>query len=131
MTKGVAHPKRVLVVEDEPSICRFCQRALTTEGFEVETVGDGASAQKMLRESDYDLCLLDIRTPVMDGKQLYQWLEEERPRLLGGVMFITGDLISGDTKSFLERVSRPFLPKPFTLDELKTMVRETLGQMGK
>ena len=131
MTSEGAQLKRVLVVEDEPSICRFCQRALTAEGFEVDTVGDGAGAQSLLREKDYALCLFDIRIPVMDGKQLYQWVAEEYPQLLGRVIFITGDLISGDTKSFLEQTGCPFLPKPFTLDELKTMVRKTLGQMGK
>ncbi|GAG80762.1 unnamed protein product, partial [marine sediment metagenome] len=73
----------------------------------------------------------DIRTPVMNGKQLYQWASEEHPELLNGMIFITGDLVSGDTKSFLERVGRPFLPKPFTIDELKTIVRETFGQMEK
>jgi len=131
MTSNEPSAKRALVVEDEPSICQFCKRVLVGEGFEVDTVGDGARAQNMLREKGYDLCLFDIRTPVMDGKQLYQWVGEEHPELLGRVIFITGDLISGDTESFLERAGRPFLPKPFTLDELKTMVSETLGQAGK
>lgn len=131
MTNDEAYLKRALVVEDEPSICQFCKRVLANEGFEVDTVSDGASAQKILREKGYTLCLFDIRIPVMDGKQLYQWVGEEHPELLGRVIFITGDLISGDTKSFLEGAGRPFLPKPFTLDELKTMVNETLKQAGK
>lgn len=123
--------RRVLVMEDEPSISQVCLRVLTSEEFEVDVAVDGASAQDMLGEKDYDLCLIDIRTPVMNGKQFYQWVSEKHPELLSGVIFTTGDLISGDTKSFLEQVDRPFLPKPFTIDELKTIVRETLGQMEK
>ena len=123
--------KRVLVVEDEPSICQVCLRALGGEGFEVDVADDGVRAQNMLRKRDYDLCLVDVRTPGMNGKQFYQWLNEEHPELLDGVIFTTGDLVSGDTKSFLEQVGRPFLPKPFTLDELKTVVRDTLRQIEK
>lgn len=120
--------RRVLVMEDEPSISQVCLRALTSEEFEVDIAVNGAIARDMLREKEYDLCLIDIRTPVMDGKQFYQWVSEKRPELISGVIFTTGDLISGDTKSFLEQVGRPFLPKPFTIDELKTIIRKTMGQ---
>jgi DNA-binding response OmpR family regulator len=131
MKHSSASVKSVLVVEDEPSISQVCLRALTSEGFEVDIADNGANAQDMLGEKGYDLCLIDIRTPVMNGKQFYQWVSENHPELVSGVIFTTGDLISGDTKNFLERVGRPFLPKPFTVDELKTIVRETLGQMEK
>lgn len=129
MKNSSASVKRVLVVEDEPSICQVCLRILTSEGFEVDIAADGANAQDLLGAKDYDLCLIDIRTPVINGEQLYQWVNEKHPKLLNGVIFTTGDLISRDTKSFLEQAGRPFLAKPFTLDELKTMVRETFKQM--
>jgi len=132
MKNSSASVKRVLVMEDEPSISQVCLRALTSEEeFEVDIAVNGAIARDMLGEKEYDLCLIDIRTPVMNGKQLYQWVSEKHPELISGVIFTTGDLISRDTKSFLDRVGRPFLPKPFTIDELKTIVRETLGQMEK
>ena len=87
--------------------------------------------RKMLREKDYDLCLIDIRTPVMNGKQLYQCIQEKHPKLIDKVIFTTGDVTSGDTQSFLELTGRPFLLKPFTPDELRTIVRETLRQIEK
>jgi DNA-binding response OmpR family regulator len=123
--------KRVLVVEDEPSISQVCQRTLTGEGFEVDIAADGASARDMLGGKEYDLCLIDIRTPVMNGQQLYQWISEKHPKLLKRLIFTTGDSVGSDTKSFLEQVGRPFLPKPFTLDELKTVVSETLRQIER
>jgi DNA-binding response OmpR family regulator len=131
MKKSSASVRRVLVMEDEPSISQVCRRALTSEEFEVDIAVNGARARDMLGEKKYDLCLIDIRTPVMNGKQFYQWLSKQHPELVSGVIFTTGDLISADTKSFLEQVGRPFLFKPFTIDELKTIVRETLGQMEK
>jgi len=85
----------------------------------------------MLDEKDYELCLIDIRTPVMNGEQLYQVIVEKHQKLVGGVIFTTGDMADEYTKHFLEVAGRPFLPKPFTPDELKTMVRETLGQITR
>ena len=120
--------KRILVVEDEPEINQICQRALGSEGFEVDIAVNGVAAQDILGEKDYDLCLVDIRTPVMNGKQLYQLLVQKYPKLAKRVIFTTGDVADGYTQRFLELAGRPFLTKPFTPDELKTIVRETLKQ---
>lgn len=117
---------RILIVEDEPAIREVSFRTLTGEGFEVDSAVNGEAAQDMVGEKDYDLVIIDIRTPVMDGRQFYQWAQGKQPKLLNGVIFTTGDVLSGDTQSFLKQTGRPFLPKPFTPDELKTIVRETL-----
>ncbi len=85
----------------------------------------------MLGKKDYDLCLIDIRTPVMNGRQLYQYIQEKHPKLIDGVIFTTGDVVGGDTMAFIEQNGRPYLPKPFTPNELKTIVRETLRQIEK
>ncbi len=123
--------KRVLVVEDEPGISDVCQRALTSEGFEVDIAVNGKVAQDMLDEKQYDLCLFDIRTPAMNGKELYQWLKENHPQQASRVIFTTGVVMGGDTQIFLEQAARPFLPKPFAPDDIKAIVRKTLKEVGK
>ena len=115
--------KCVLVVEDEPSISNVCQRVLTAEGFEVEIAANGKIAQEMINTRSYDLCLIDSRTPVMSGKELYTWMREQHPFLAQRVVFTTGDIVSGDTPGFLEKSVMPFLPKPFTPHELRTIIR--------
>ena len=122
---------RVLVVEDEPAISQVCLRTLVGEGFEVDIAEHGAKAQEKLKVKDYDICLIDIMTPVMDGKRLFRWITEKHPDLVTRVIFTTGDSINPNTRIFLERADRPLLPKPFTLDELRTVVRETMSQAGK
>lgn len=72
--------------------------------------------------------MVDIRTPVMNGKQLYQHMLEEHPELAAMVIFSTGDMINGYTLHFLELAGRPFLAKPFTPTELKNIVNEALRQ---
>ena len=116
--------KRILVIEDESAISDLCRRVLTTEGFEVDIAVQGKIAQDMLEEKQYDLCLIDLRLPAMDGKELYQWLKERHPKLADGVIFSTGDVMGKDATTFIEQSGRPFLPKPFTPDELKDIVRE-------
>jgi DNA-binding response OmpR family regulator len=131
MKKAGANASRVLVVEDEPSVSQVCLRVLEGEGFEVDIAENGVEAQEKIRAKDYDICLIDIITPVMDGKRLFRWIRAEKPELITGVIFTTGDSINPDTRDFLEKVGKPFLPKPFTLDELKIIVRETLSKAGK
>ena len=71
--------KKILVVEDEPAIGEVCLRVLTGEGFEVDIAVNGGVAQDILKKNDYDICLIDIRTPVMNGKQLYQVIINQHP----------------------------------------------------
>jgi len=124
MKNSGAKVKRILVVEDEPAISDVCQRVLIGEGFEVDIAINGKVAQDMIEEKQYDSCLIDIRTPRMNGRELYQWLQEKHPQLATGVIFTTGEMMGGDIQSFLEQAARPFLPKPFTPDELRAIVRE-------
>jgi len=123
--------KRILIVEDESAVSDLCQRVLTSEGFEVDIAVNGKVAQDMLAETRYDLCLMDIKLPTMNGKELYQWLQGRYPRLAGRVIFTSGDVMGGDTQSFLEQAGRPFLPKPFTPAQLKTIMREALKEVEK
>ncbi len=123
--------KRVLVVEDEPSVSAVCHRVLTREGFEVDIALDGRSAQDMIEDKQYDLLLFDIKVPTMNGKELYQWLQDKYPQLTDRVIFTSGDIMVGDTPTFLERVARPFIPKPFTPDELKNIIIKTAEEIIK
>ena len=129
MLKGNGQGKRSLVVEDEPSIARMCLRALGAEGFEVDVAVDGKAAQTRLSENGdiYDLCLIDIRTPGMNGIELYHYLKEIGSETINRVIFTTGDVINDEIKAFLEETGRPFLPKPFTLDELRSVVKTSLA----
>jgi len=130
MKNSSAGPKRILVVEDEPTIGDVCRRVLTGEGFDVDIAVNGKVAQDMIREKRYDIFLIDIRMPEMDGKELYRWLQERHTQLASRVIFTTGSVLGKDTEAFIEQTGRPFLPKPFTPDEIKAILRETLKEVG-
>lgn len=131
MNSSSGEKAKILMVEDEPRIAQICRRTLKPEGYQVDIATNGVFAQEMLMKEDYDLIIIDIRTPVMNGKQLYQYINKRCPKLADRVIFTTGDVVSNDIQQFLEKGGRPFLPKPFTPDELKTIVRDTLRQVEK
>lgn len=128
MTTHDSNRRRILIVEDEPTIGQVCDRVLAAEGFEVDIVPDGVAAQGMIQSKPYGIYLVDIRTPAMDGKELFHWLEEKSPRMARRVIFTTGDVIGRDLQSFLEQTGCLFLPKPFTPEELKAIVNKALSR---
>ena len=131
MKRTVAGVKRILVVEDEPGICRLCQKVLSGKGFEGDSAGNGKVAQDMIEKRQYSLFLIDIKLPLMNGRELYQWLKEQHSKQISKVIFTSGSVLGEDTQLFIEQTGRPFLPKPFTPDELKTIVEETLKEIEK
>lgn len=120
------YKKRILVVDDETTICQLCQRVLTADGFEVDTVYDSTVARSMIVKREYDLYLFDIKMPVTSGRQLYEWLQKTYPDWASRVLFITGSSIGKETEGFLQGTGRPVLFKPFTTDELKEKVASEL-----
>jgi len=116
--------KKILVVDDEVSIALICERVLIAEGHSVDTARNGIEGKERIEEKDYDLVILDIRTPLMDGEELYRCICENHPKLRDRVIFNTGAVLGGSTPEFLKKCSRPFIPKPFTPDELKEAVRK-------
>jgi DNA-binding NtrC family response regulator len=127
MTQENNNQKKVLVVEDEPIIGKVCQRTLTASGFKVDMAVNGLVAKKMVGEKSYDLCLSDIRTPEMNGIELFEYLEQEHPELACKMIFTTGDVLSNNIETFLKRVNRPFLAKPFSPDELRKVIGQVLN----
>jgi DNA-binding response OmpR family regulator len=117
---------KILIIEDEFCIREMCRLALGDEDFQVDIVENGEMAIKM-KVTEYDLFLLDIRMPTMNGIDFYEQLKAEYPWLLNKVVFTTGDLMNNDVVTFLKTTGRPILPKPFGIHELKTMIRTTLG----
>jgi DNA-binding response OmpR family regulator len=120
---------RVLLLEDEPIIARVVTRFLVADGFEVETAVNGLIAKEKIDSGNqYDVFIFDIKTPVINGIQLYEYLEKEHPDLTESVIFATGDSLNEATKTFLERVKCPWINKPYTPVQIKNTVRQLLSQ---
>ena len=122
---------RVLVLEDEPAIGRVFRKVLAQQGFEVDIACNGKEAQSIVDRQRHVLCLIDIRMPEMNGKEFYQWLANKHCNLAENVIFTTGDVMDQQLRNFIRGTGRPFLPKPFTPDGLKSEVQKSLRMNRK
>ena len=113
---------RVLVVDDEPHILHYMRATLESWGHSVEVASDGTEAVERALVTPFDVIICDLRMPRLGGREMYNNLARQHPEIAKRVIFATGDTVRGDTLQFLETLGRPFLHKPFTLAELRTVL---------
>jgi len=121
---GAAAPGRILLIDDEHRILNFVSRALRAEGFDVETASNGATGLRAIQETDFDLIVLDLLMPEMDGQTTLRRILAHRP---GQPVLVLSAL--GDTQSKVEALdlgAEDYLVKPFSLDELLARVHARL-----
>jgi two-component system NtrC family sensor kinase len=114
-------PLSVLVVDDERDVAEALAELLRHGGHEVELCHSGAQAADQARRQDYDLILLDLRMPDMDGTRVYTALAEAA--LDDRVVFCSGDTLSAGSAAFLERTGALVLTKPFSMDDVGRVLR--------
>ena len=113
---------RALVVEDDPFILRLVERVLEREGFTVEGVRGSEAAIELLQNVAYDLLILDMMLPPVNGDAVLAYLDERKPAALRKVIVTTASprLLACE---FLERICK-ILTKPFDIDQLILLARE-------
>lgn len=121
-----ARAKSLLIVDDEVSLLDLIKRLVEAEGHRADTASDGLQALEKLRRQPYDLIPCDVKMPGLDGRQLYDEITERWPEMVTRIIFLTGDLVDPQTQTFLSRVQRPVLEKPFPIEELLRVLREQL-----
>lgn len=119
---GPGESLRILVVDDEPHILHYMRATLESWGHQVDVASDGTEAVERALTKPFDVIICDLRMPRLGGREMYQNLAAEHPHIAERVIFATGDTVRGDTLQFLEGLGRPFLHKPFTLAELRSVL---------
>jgi CheY-like chemotaxis protein len=117
---------RILIAEDEETLCAMCARALSTVGHDVKTASDGGDALELLKreEGRFDLLLTDIRMPIMDGIALSLAAARDYPELT--ILLMTGYADQRERAHGLDALIHDVIPKPFTLAVLRDAVNEAL-----
>jgi two-component system, OmpR family, copper resistance phosphate regulon response regulator CusR len=115
---------RILVTEDEPRIRAFVTRALEAEGFATDGAGDGEEALRLARRQRYDLVVLDLLLPRIDGLAVLRELRQGNPEVPVVILSARSDLPT-KLRGF-ELGASDYVQKPFALDELLARIRAQL-----
>jgi len=115
---------RILVIDDEEIVIRSCLRILDNGDHEVEAVQDGWEALKKIEEKDYDVLILDIMMPKIDGMEVLQRVKETHPDI--DVIMMTGHSRIETAVRSMKLGAFDYLPKPFDPDELELIVERAL-----
>ena len=124
MSKSEYQGARVLVVEDEESLAIGLEYNLSEEGYLVERSSDGKDALKKMNSAAFDLVILDIMLPYMDGFEVARKVRRTHPRL--PILMLTAKTRAKDRVQGLEVGADDYLTKPFHLEELLLRVKGML-----
>jgi CheY-like chemotaxis protein len=112
------------VIDDEPLLLRGLAKSLRSLGLKVTTANSGREGLSLYQRDDFALVLCDLMMPNFTGQDFYRELEKMGSGHAEKVVVVTGGAFTKDTMRFLDRPDVYSLTKPFTLDELKQIVRK-------
>jgi two-component system response regulator PilR (NtrC family) len=115
---------KILVVDDERSMREFLGIMLAKEGYSVTQCPDGEAALKQVEEDIFDLVIMDIRMPKMDGIDVLERLKEMAPESI--VIMITAFASTDTAVRAMKKGAYDYITKPFKIDEIKLIIRNAL-----
>jgi CheY-like chemotaxis protein len=119
--------KTILVVDDDELVRVALNELLRPEGYEVHLASGGAEALEKLDQNGYDLLMLDIIMPEMDGFELCRKIRERGDYKDTPIVFLTAKSREEDREKGIEAGANLFLSKPISPDRLLKIVSDTIG----
>ena len=126
MKQAKAH---ILIVEDDPAILNGLSDVLIFNGYSVEGVGDGARGLELILEGVFDLVLLDVMLPSMNGLTICERVRAAKPSQ--AIIMITARGSESDIVAGFQAGADDYVPKPFSLRELIVRVEAVLRRSGR
>jgi DNA-binding response OmpR family regulator len=121
------NPPHILLVDDEPNIVMSLEFLMRKNGYQVGIARNGTEALAALAETPYDLVLLDVMMPDVDGYQVCRQLRQRPDRAAAKVIFLSAKSQPADVQKGYDAGADLYIPKPFSTRQLMQKVRELLG----
>ena len=118
---------KILLVEDEEKLARMVELELKYEGYQVDKAADGRTGLDMAQAGDYDLILLDIMLPALNGMEVLRRLRRES--LVPVIMLTARDTVM-DKVAGLDAGADDYITKPFAIEELLARIRAALRNLS-
>lgn len=119
---------RILLVEDDQNLGSLLCEFLNAKGFDADLATDGKKGYSMYGDGNYDLCLLDVMMPVMDGFTLAKEIRSVDPQI--PIIFLTAKSMKEDTIEGFQSGGDDYITKPFSMEELLYRIRAILKRSG-
>jgi DNA-binding NtrC family response regulator len=119
-------PIRLLIVDDEAQYLAAIAQRLTMRGFDVQTASDGQTAVDIARREKFDLALLDLKMPGMNGRQVLEILKQEHKHI--EVVILTGHGSLDSAVECTKMGAFGYLPKPYELDHLIETLKDAFAE---
>jgi len=114
--------KKILIVDDEPDLLDLIELILTNEGYEVNKAQNGKTAVELASKNDYDLIIMDIMMPEMDGWETIKTIRAEKKNLNLPVVMLTCRDNSQDKYFAIQEGVEDYVTKPFTPNQLVSII---------
>jgi DNA-binding NtrC family response regulator len=118
---------RVLVLDDEPIVCKRLQPALEKLGFAVDTFTHSVEAMHQVQQSDYDIVITDLKMKEIDGMRFLEEVKKRHPQT--EVIVITGFATMETAKQSFQKGVFDFIAKPFKLSEIQDVVTRAAAKI--
>src|SRR3954465_15178436 len=115
---------RILVAEDDAALATFVKKGLESEHYAVDVSADGEQARAMAADLDFDLLVLDLNLPRLDGAAILRFLRTRKPSM--PILVLTGRTGVEDRVECLDLGADDYLGKPFSFTELSARIRALL-----
>jgi len=118
---------RILVLDDEPIVCKRLQPALEKLGFTVDTFTQSVEAMHQVQQSAYDIVITDLKMKEIDGMRFLEEVKKQRPQT--EVIVITGFATMETAKQSFQKGVFDFIAKPFKLSEIQDVVTRAAAKI--
>ena len=125
----MTEPARILVIDDDDGVRKVLKVALEGEGYKVDTAESGAQAVEMSQAEAYNMALIDIRLPDMEGTRLLSELKETTPKMRK--IIVTGYPSMQNAIEAVKRGANDFVVKPFKMESVLETVKKHLDEQQK
>jgi signal transduction histidine kinase/ActR/RegA family two-component response regulator len=120
--------KQILVIDDEIHITELIFDVLARQGARIDVANSGIEALEQIKKKNYDVIICDQRMPGVSGQRLYRLVELLNPDLRYRFLFVTGDVVSAETKRFFTQAGVQYIRKPFRIQELVDAIEGLLSR---
>ncbi len=120
-------PKTILIIEDEPGMMKFCTMTLELEGYQVFQACDGDEGLKLAKDNCFDLLLLDLMLPVMDGWKVLEQIKNDPELSTIPIVMFSAAVEQSNQDKAVEMGSADFLLKPLSAGELIDSVKKLVS----